>query len=101
MPRPHPTDTKREITLQIPDSLFTRVEARLRDPLSGRLAYGARSKLINSLLAAWLEGLESSPMGQRYLPLPLSEDDTRHLLAQDNLPRSLRDRLDAHLEGFV
>lgn len=49
-------DRPKEWKLSLPSSLTDEVEARLTDPLTGAVKYGARTKLIERLLRDWLEG---------------------------------------------
>lgn len=41
--------------VQVPRSLSCEAELLLTDPLTGKVKYGAKSKLLNSLLRDWLE----------------------------------------------
>lgn len=54
MPRKPLTDRPTEWKLSIPSSLAARIELRLVDPLTGKPKHGARSRLVNELLRAWL-----------------------------------------------
>ena len=53
----------------IPEELLLRVEYRLLNPLRNKPAYGARSALICSLLAKWLQEQE-----EQEKPIPAKAD---------------------------
>ena len=56
MPRPKKIDRPVEWKVRIPASLAQRINARLpKDPLTGKIKHGERSKLAISLLRKWLE----------------------------------------------
>ena len=42
-------------SIMVPIDIAFRVETALMDPVTGRAAYAARSKLIQSLLYEWLD----------------------------------------------
>lgn len=58
MSKPQRSDPPVEIELSIPQSVLTRVELALVDPVRGKPAYGARSKLVTRLLKDWLDRLQ-------------------------------------------
>ena len=53
---PHLTHHDRPATwhLSLPGSLALQVEARLIDPMTGSVKWGARTQLMQSLLRKWL-----------------------------------------------
>lgn len=55
---PRKLDPVIEWKLTIPESLAARVEFQIFDPVRGKSKYGARSALINRLLAKWVEEQE-------------------------------------------
>lgn len=54
MPRPYNTDFIKPWKICLPATLAGRVEFMLSDPLTHKPIYGARNKLIASLLEHWL-----------------------------------------------
>lgn len=50
--------------LQIPTALAAEVELKLFDPLFNKPRYGARSKLLATLLAKWNSGEIQIPLDQ-------------------------------------
>ena len=55
MPRIPKTDRPITWKVNMPESIAAEVELHLFDPVRGNVAYGARSKLIEGLLRAWLD----------------------------------------------
>ena len=55
MARPKKTDRPVKITVSVPESVMTRVQLKLFDPLRGRARYGALSGLMTDLLRDWVE----------------------------------------------
>lgn len=55
MARPTHTDRPKEVSVQIPQSLLSRVDLLLYEPAIGRKPYAARSTLIATLLYGWVE----------------------------------------------
>lgn len=68
--RPQHTDPPRLWEISLPSSLCTHIEALLRDPLTGRTRYGARSQLIERLLREWAARSASAPLPAPTAPLP-------------------------------
>lgn len=56
MPRRPHVDPPIEIHIQVPKSLLAKIDQELQDPFTGKLKYGARTKLVVGLLRAWLRG---------------------------------------------
>ena len=54
MGRPRYNDPPIDKTIAIPASLVAAIDESLSDPLTGKPAYGAWSKLTQALLTAWL-----------------------------------------------
>ena len=52
--KPH-TEKSVRWRIEVKEKIALQVELLLLDPLTGEIAYGARSALINQLLAEWLE----------------------------------------------
>lgn len=47
-------DRPRGIPFQIPDSIFSKVQAELYSEVEGKVPFGARSELVSLLLTEWL-----------------------------------------------
>lgn len=47
-------DRPREIAFQIPDSIYSKVQAELYSEVEGKVPFGAKSELVSSLLIEWL-----------------------------------------------
>lgn len=63
-------DSPKRWDLTLPSSVAEAVEDQLRDPLTGRVIYGARNKLLTKLLREWLRDR------QQYVDLPDVDLDT-------------------------
>jgi hypothetical protein len=48
-------DPKELITARLPEQLFVDVKLLLADPVTGRVRYGAMSKLVERLLREWVD----------------------------------------------
>lgn len=59
MPRPKRTDRPREVMINLPESLLTRLDLYFFDPKTGKPKYGSRSRLIERLLREWLDRQEA------------------------------------------
>lgn len=55
------TDSPVSKKISIRESLIEQVDAQLLDPLSDEPAYGSWSKLVEMLVAGWLEGKYEVP----------------------------------------
>lgn len=56
--RKHFHDTPREWKIYLPSSLCDEISEALKDPLTGKIAYGARNKLLTRLLREWVQKRE-------------------------------------------
>lgn len=56
MPRHKRHDRPIEKAINLPESIVEQVDVSVRDPLTGKPAFGAWSELVSSLLEGWLEG---------------------------------------------
>ena len=54
MPRAKKIDHGLKLTVRIPTSVLTLVELELHSDLLGKVPFGARSELVESLLRKWL-----------------------------------------------
>lgn len=59
MPRPAPSDPPTKLTLDVPESLLARLELILWDPVRQRPRYGARKKVVCTLLERWVAEQEA------------------------------------------
>lgn len=54
MPRSRNEDRPQKVTISVPETVITRVNLLLIDPMTLKPAYGALSMLMTSLLKQWL-----------------------------------------------
>lgn len=66
--RPQHTDPPVIWEISLPRSLTQKIEILLTDPLTGKTRYGARSKLIESLLLSYISSL--SPPAHHPIQVP-------------------------------
>ena len=60
----------REISVSIPEPILGYLELRFYDPATGRLRYGARSRLIVNLLERWIMDDRNRATAQTQQPKP-------------------------------
>jgi len=60
----------REISVSIPEPILDYLELRFYDPATGRLRYGARSRLIVNLLERWIMDDRNRAIAQTQQPKP-------------------------------
>lgn len=64
MPRPRNPYLRADWKICLPAPLAAEIDLMLEDPLTRKPKYGARSKLIESLLSEWIErGRSGQPFG--------------------------------------
>lgn len=54
MPRPRKVDRPHRMELQLPESLYAKMNAELYSDLEGRVPHGAYSNLFETLVSRWL-----------------------------------------------
>lgn len=55
MPRPKKLDRPRRLEVQIPDSIYSKLQDELFSEVEGRVPHGAASTLCTSLITNWLK----------------------------------------------
>jgi len=68
--RPQHTDPPVIWEISLPRSLTQKIEILLTDPLTGKTRYGARSRLIESLLLSYLNTLASHSPSHHPIQVP-------------------------------
>lgn len=65
MPRRKFSDTRHQITVQLPESVLAPIDLLLLDPVKGKVKFGARSALITRLLREYLAAREYGERNMR------------------------------------
>lgn len=55
MPRPKKLDRPHRLEVQIPESVYSKIQAELYSEVEGRVPHGAASELLTALLMTWLK----------------------------------------------
>lgn len=73
MPRPRKLDRPHRLEIQLPESLWTKLNAELYSEIEGRVPHGALSGLVAGLISDWLKSRGGGCMTRSTIPIPISE----------------------------
>lgn len=61
MGRPKKVDRPRKVEVQVPDSIYSAVQAELYSEIEGKIPFGALSNLATELFVNWLRHRRAAP----------------------------------------